>query len=232
MWLKTLHTCACSWGLCNTHACIAPNQYNTTTTNHLPSHTYLSMWALMPMLRCRGPSPSPVLMYRAATALAADAEDGQLVLVPPERADARDDGAAARAVVKRPRDAAATTASAEAGRWASARRRRVAAAMLMVGGHKDEGWKKKCSCICLVFCGSARMADEGKTANKYMKSERKERKMMMRGKGRLLHFWHSRRLQECRERSQRESGPVYRYPSLIVCSRSTHPSLPAWYCSR
>ena len=72
-----------------------------------------------------------MLMYRAATALAAEDE---------ARADARDDGAALRTAAeerppKRPVDAAAT-ASAEAGRWANARRRRVAAAMTVVGGQE------------------------------------------------------------------------------------------------
>lgn len=136
------------------------------------------MWALMPMLRCRGP-PS-VLMNRAATALAAEDD---------ARADARDDGAALRTAAeerppKRPVDAAAT-ASAEAGRWANARRRRVAAAMIVVGG--QEGRKNDvCSILFWVSAVLRRMADEGKTRTNIWKAKGREEDVMMRRKGRLL----------------------------------------------
>lgn len=128
------------------------------------------MWALMPMLRCRGP-PS-VLMNRAATALAAEDE---------ARADARDDGAALRAAAeerppKRPVDAAAT-ASAEAGRWANARRRRVAVAMTVVGG--QEGRKNDvCSILFwfLRFCVAYAWRTKARREQIYGK-RREERKM-------------------------------------------------------
>ena len=84
----------------------------------------------MPMLRCLWPS---VLMYRAATALAAVLVALVLVQVHAAESDARDEGAAARtteAADERPPKRA--PAAPTVGRWANVRRRVVA----MVGRPK------------------------------------------------------------------------------------------------
>ena len=190
------------------------------------------MWALMPMLRCRGP-PS-VLMYRAATALAAEDD---------ARADARDDGAALRTAAeerppKRPVDAAA----AEAGRWANARRRRVAAAMMVVGvGRKEEKMMSAASACSTLVSGLVSavlrlMADEGKTRTNTWKAKGKRGRCndeekggapaMSNGTVAVLFFVVER--ERARSQDKRESGPVYRYISFAIVELS----LPAWYCRR
>ena len=172
------------------------------------------MWALMPMLRCRGP-PS-VLMYRAATALAAEDE---------ARADARDDGAALRTAAeerppKRPVDAAATAASADAGRWANARRRRAAAAMMVVGG--QEGRKNDvCSILFwfLRFCVAYAWRTKARREQIYGKRRGREEDVMMRRKGRLLPSNGTVAVFFARSEergAKRESGPVYRYISFVI----------------
>ena len=183
------------------------------------------MWALMPMLRCRGP-PS-VLMYRAATALAAEDD---------ARADARDDGAALRTAAeerppKRPVDAAA----AEAGRWANARRRRVAAAMMVVGvGRKEEKMMSAASAALWRFLVSAvlrLMADEGKTRTNTWKAKGKRGRCndeekggapaMSNGTVAVLFFFRAKRSRESEE--PREAAPctsIDIYPSQSLSSRS------------
>ena len=126
-----------------------------------------------------------MLMYRAATALAAEDD---------ARADARDDGAAARTAAeerppKRPVDAAAaaSAASVDAGRWANARRRRAAAAMT-VGG--QEG-RKNDVCSILVSAVLRRMSHGGRRqdANKYMESVSEGEKRKNEEKGGAPAFW-------------------------------------------
>ena len=107
----------------------------------------------MPMLRCLWPS---VLMYRAATALAAVLV--VLVLVHAAESDARDEGAAARtteAADERP----PKRAPAAAGRWANVRRRVVA----MVGRRQR---RTKMSWL----CGHGAKTDTGQTRTHEIKS--------------------------------------------------------------
>ena len=85
----------------------------------------------MPMLRCLWPS---VLMYRAATALAAVLVALVLVQVHAAESDARDEGAAARTTEAADERPPKRAPAATVGRWANVRRRVVA----MVGRQRRE----------------------------------------------------------------------------------------------
>ena len=83
------------------------------------------------MLRCLWPS---VLMYRAATALAAVLVALVLVQVHAAESDARDEGAAARTTEVADERPPKRAPAATVGRWANVRRRVVA----MVGRQRRE----------------------------------------------------------------------------------------------